>query len=131
MEPNREFLDLGLPSQYHRRLERHGIRTVKDLCAKTERELRSFRFIGDQTIQAIQEALHGNGLSLAQPPETPERMVTIKLTSPSCEEEIEIPSELWDRFQQGAKDLAISPDHLFRAALEDYLNHSGDPANTM
>ena len=128
MQPNREFLDLGLPSQYHRRLERHGIRTIKDLCAKTERELRSFRFIGDQTIQAIQEALQGKGLSLAQ---SPERRVTIRLTSPSCEEEIEIPSGLWDRFQQRAKDLAIPPEHLFHAALEDYLNPSGDPANTM
>jgi hypothetical protein len=65
MQPNREFTDLGLPQKYHRRLERMGITSVTDLCARTEKELRFYRSIGDKTIRAVKDALAAKGLCLA------------------------------------------------------------------
>lgn len=61
---NREFTELGLPEEYHRRLERGGITTVAELAAKTEEELYQIRSVGRGTIKAIQRALVGKGLAM-------------------------------------------------------------------
>ncbi len=68
MQPNREFSDLGLPLQYHRRLERAGIHTVADLCAKTEGEIYVLRGVGVGCLRAVRQALASKGLSLADEP---------------------------------------------------------------
>ena len=53
------------------------------------------------------------------------KKVTLKLASEHCEEEIEIPEELWERFEEKAKELQTPVEELIEIALDDYLKRRG------
>ncbi len=53
------------------------------------------------------------------------KKVTLKLASEHCEEEIEIPEELWKRFEEAAKKLETPVEELFSIALDAYLKRRG------
>lgn len=53
------------------------------------------------------------------------KTVTLKISSPLCDEEIEVPKELWDRFEQRAKELETPVEELFTIALDDFLKKRG------
>ena len=45
------------------------------------------------------------------------KTVTLKLSSPLCDEEIEVPEELWERLEARAKELETPVEELFTIAL--------------
>ena len=51
------------------------------------------------------------------------KTVTLNLKSELCEEQVEIPEELWRRFEEKAKELGVPPEELaviaLREAIED------------
>jgi len=53
------------------------------------------------------------------------KTVTLKLESEGCKEEIEISKQLWERFEQKAKELGVPPEELAVIALDDYLKARG------
>ncbi len=53
------------------------------------------------------------------------KTVTLKLESPLCTEEIEVPEELWKRFEDRAKELETPVEELFSIALDAYLKSEG------
>ncbi len=53
------------------------------------------------------------------------KTVTLKLESPLCTEEIEVPAELWDRFEERAKELGTPIEELFTIALDAFLKSRG------
>ena len=50
------------------------------------------------------------------------KTVTLKLESALCTEEIEVPEELWKRFEDRAKELETPVEELFTIALDAYLS---------
>ena len=53
------------------------------------------------------------------------KTVTIKLSSALCDEEIEIPEELWKRFEERARELATPVEELFEIVLDAFLKAQG------
>jgi len=53
------------------------------------------------------------------------KTVTLKLSSPLCDEEIEIPEDLWKRFEDRAKELETPVEELFVIALDAFLKKRG------
>lgn len=54
-----------------------------------------------------------------------EKTVTLTISSPLGEDEIEVPEELWGRFEQRAKELGLPAEELFTVALDAYLKSQG------
>lgn len=54
-----------------------------------------------------------------------EKTVTLKLESPLCTEEIEVPAELWKRFEKRAIELGTPVEELFTIALDQFLKKRG------
>jgi len=53
------------------------------------------------------------------------KTVTLKLESPLCKEEIEVPEELWERFEERARELGTPVEYLFEIALDAFLKAQG------
>ena len=53
------------------------------------------------------------------------KTVTLKLESPLCTEEIEVPAELWERFEERAKELETPVEELFVIAIDAFLKSRG------
>ena len=53
------------------------------------------------------------------------KTVTLKLESALCTEEIEVPEELWKRFEERARELGTPVEELFEIALDAYLKSQG------
>lgn len=64
--PGTPLKELSLEWMYRKRLERNDIRTVEELCEKTERQLIRMRFIGVKCISLVKEALSEKGLALEE-----------------------------------------------------------------
>lgn len=50
-----------------------------------------------------------------------EKMVNLVLKSPLCEETIEVPAEVWERFEKKATELEIAVEELFQMLLERFI----------
>ena len=53
------------------------------------------------------------------------KTVTLKLSSAICDEEIAVPEDLWQRFEQRAKELETPVEELFEIALDAFLKARG------
>jgi len=53
------------------------------------------------------------------------KTVTLKLESALCTEEIEVPEELWKRFEERARELRTPVEELFEIALDAFLKAQG------
>lgn len=49
-----------------------------------------------------------------------EKMVELVLKSPLCEETIEVPADLWERFEKKAAELEITVEELLLIILERF-----------
>lgn len=53
-------------------------------------------------------------------------MTEITLIRPDgSEEKVEIPDELWERFENRAKELGVPVDELFKIAVDTFLRDKG------
>ncbi|MBA7701196.1 hypothetical protein ES703_109929 [subsurface metagenome] len=53
------------------------------------------------------------------------KSVTLKLSSALCDEEIEVPKELWKRFEKKARELGTPIEELFVIALDAFVKAGG------
>lgn len=54
------------------------------------------------------------------------KKVILKLSSALCDEEIEVPEELWKRFEDRARELETPVEELFEIALDAFLKAHGN-----
>ncbi len=50
-----------------------------------------------------------------------DKTVELVLKSEHCEETVEIPADLWEKFEQRAQELEISVEELFPKLLERFI----------
>jgi DNA-directed RNA polymerase alpha subunit len=60
----RELATLGLSTRTVNSLEKGNVRTVRDLLARTAKDLKAIRNFGDAALKEVQDRLAANGLSL-------------------------------------------------------------------
>ena len=54
-----------------------------------------------------------------------EKTVKLIIESPLCTEEIEVPAELWKRFEKRAIELEMPPEDLFPIVMDNFLKEKG------